>query len=294
MDYKNFRDFIEKTSLDEGIDIDRKTRTISFNPYHQNNVDTNDLLKPYLVYSEQKFGKVYSIFERKENKERTDGNPCVYAFKGINGWKFKNKSDRDELIRRIINASKLLSSKFDTLVMTPSTNSFNNEIFELVKKHTNFNSYINDMFYKLSASEVYDRYYDYDKLSKIIKDKHELQRVDSAISQALLDMMQGTNIFTYKLIPSSYRKYIDSSLKVVDKVELKYKDQINDKKVLILDDTVSSGKTLSESAFALNATFSPKSITFLTVFSPLENPKAGIHNDKVQILESNDYIDERI
>lgn len=36
----------------------------------------------------------------------------------------------------------------------------------------------------------------------------------------------------------------------------------------MLDDTVTTGKTISDSAQILTETFSPKSITFLTIFSP--------------------------
>ena len=39
--------------------------------------------------------------------------------------------------------------------------------------------------------------------------------------------------------------------------------------VLIIDDTVTSGKTISDAAEAFKETYTPSSITFLTLLSPL-------------------------
>lgn len=48
-------------------------------------------------------------------------------------------------------------------------------------------------------------------------------------------------------------------------------EHINDKNILIIDDTVTTGSTLSTSADAIWSTFNPKSITFLTIFSSKDN-----------------------
>ena len=48
-----------------------------------------------------------------------------------------------------------------------------------------------------------------------------------------------------------------------------YSEMINDKDILILDDTISSGKTISDSVYAINETFKPKSITVITLFSKI-------------------------
>ncbi len=52
------------------------------------------------------------------------------------------------------------------------------------------------------------------------------------------------------------------------KSDLEMANQINGKRVLVLDDTVASVKTISDSAEDLMDTFDPKSITSLTL-SPL-------------------------
>ena len=48
-----------------------------------------------------------------------------------------------------------------------------------------------------------------------------------------------------------------------------YAPLINDKRILLLDDTVMTGKSLSDSAIAIKDTYSPSNITALTLFSPL-------------------------
>ena len=70
-----------------------------------------------------------------------------------------------------------------------------------------------------------------------------------------------------------HRDIIEQSLKLnFDKDEdMKYRNVINNKDVLVFDDTVASGKTLSDSANAIREQFDPKSITFLTLFSPLNS-----------------------
>ena len=50
--------------LVEGIDIDRTNKIVSFNPGHENNVDTSILLNP--TYYEVNGISVISIFKRKK------------------------------------------------------------------------------------------------------------------------------------------------------------------------------------------------------------------------------------
>ena len=45
---------------------------------------------------------------------------------------------------------------------------------------------------------------------------------------------------------------------------------INDKDILILDDTISSGETISDNVKAIRDTFQPKYITVIILFSKLQ------------------------
>jgi predicted amidophosphoribosyltransferase len=82
--------------------------------------------------------------------------------------------------------------------------------------------------------------------------------------------MQRANdgMFSYKYIPAKLRNKIGET--IYTNKELKLADEINGKRILILDDTVTTGKTLSDSAKALMSTFTPASITFFTIMTPQE------------------------
>ena len=64
----------EIPTLNEGIDIDDEHRLISFNSYHEENVDISEEHNPE-VSSLFPGIKTYSVFKRKRNGYGTDGNP---------------------------------------------------------------------------------------------------------------------------------------------------------------------------------------------------------------------------
>ena len=53
-------------------------------------------------------------------------------------------------------------------------------------------------------------------------------------------------------------------------------EDINGKRILIIDDVASSGKTLSDSTEALRYTFEPRKVSYLTIFSPINNIKLNV------------------
>ena len=89
------------------------------------------------------------------------------------------------------------------------------------------------------------------------------------ILNSLRKMIEKDDYFTYKEIPTNLRKYICNSCTIYGNDALKYSDIINDKDILILDDTISSGETISDNVKAIRDTFAPKSITVITLFSKL-------------------------
>ena len=75
--------------LEEGIDIDPHTRTVSFNPNHEENVDTSVENNPTCDKELIPGVDVWSIFQRKRGA-LGDGNPLIHALKG-EGWKINGK-----------------------------------------------------------------------------------------------------------------------------------------------------------------------------------------------------------
>lgn len=271
-------------ALNEGIDIDTTNRIVSFNNAHQDNVDTNDYIHPYIISNTIRNNNVLSIFERKDNDEGNDGNPLVYALKNIRGWRFANpKQDIMALLRRFVSVTTSLQMNFDTLILTPSNNDLNNKVFSYLMRLLNFDNSFSSLFRKLTVSEVYENYYDenyFDSLSDI-EAKHARMEMNKAFRSMNL---KNNGVFSYKYISTlAYRESIERSLSIEfdDDLSMQYRNAINGKNVLVLDDTVASGKTLSDSAEAIRSMFDPLSITFLTLFSPKSSQ--GFENIKTSL-----------
>lgn len=50
-----------------------------------------------------------------------------------------------------------------------------------------------------------------------------------------------------------------------------YANLINDKNVLFIDDTISRGQTIKEACSIIKDSYKPKSVSVLTLISPLDN-----------------------
>lgn len=264
-----------KDAIDEGIDIDVDSTppTVAFNPNHQNYVNTNSPWNPRPFYNEVRGYKVISIFERTATSDRQDGNPLIWALKGKD-WEFKNPHyDLMSLLRRFVAVTKELNETFDIIVTTPSKNSLNNEIFKRVLRLVPHKSSLVELFTKYEANWVYEHLIDTKWLEDKYKDEVVVSRMKKRIYRGILEMNQKNDgVFSYKYIkPNELRDAIVQSMYISDeyKDNLEYAEMINNKRMLILDDTVTSGKTISDSANALLDTFDPKDITFLTLFTPL-------------------------
>lgn len=265
--------------LSEGIDVYKDDMTVGFNPNHQNYINTNDPWKPKPIYNEINGNKIISIFERETSEDRNDGNPLIYALKG-HKWKFKTpKYDIMALLRRFVAVTKELKDTYDVIITTPSSNSLNKEILYKVERLIPHSDSFADFFMKYTANEVYENFIDSDWLERTYSNENFQTKIHRQLYSAICKMNKpksangNDGIFSYKFIkPIILRNAILQTMKISDKYqdEFTYANRINGKKVLIIDDTVTSGKTLSDSAKAIMGMYDPKSITFLTLFSPLK------------------------
>ena len=138
-----------KNKVADGVDIDSQNFLVSFNPNHQNNVDTNDLYNPRPFYDELEGHKVISVFERKSSDSRYDGNPLIYALKNYgkteeelkkskssaSKWRFANPQyDILALMRRFVAVTKEFDIPFDTIVYVPSTSPLNAYVARCTKR----------------------------------------------------------------------------------------------------------------------------------------------------------------
>jgi hypothetical protein len=238
-----FKEFVNMSYLVEGIDVDSANKIVSINNSHNAGVITNP--KRLLSYDINGV-KIYSIFKRLSGKG--DGNPLIKALKNIDGWQLSNE-DRKYIDENIVLLSKELN--YDSVVMVASSNGFNKRIVSLLSE-----SPIIDVFNKIMADDVE------------LECSSEFSDKERELLQKAYDNMQEHNhgIFSFKFIPIELRsKFANcSTISTVN-----YSDRINGKNVLIVDDTVTSGSTISQSVQSLLSTYEPKSVKVLTVFSKL-------------------------
>ncbi len=261
----------ENLYIIEGIDIDKLNKTVSFNNEHENNVDTSILINP--TYSKIDEYDVISIFKRKKSHQfALDGNPLIYALKGIKNWKFKNnKQDITNLLKQFIRICEKIQPSYNTIITVPSSNELNTNFLYRLNKIIKAENTITDYFHKLTAEEVYEDYIDWKQL--YIDYSNNKENVEKDINMWFEDMVEYNNgWFSFKYIKDiKLRKYITKTMYSKDDTYIEYKDIINDKDILILDDTIGSGTTVSETCKQIIEVFSPKSITIITLFSKLDD-----------------------
>lgn len=261
--------------LNEGIDIitnDQDKRIVTVNNSHQNFVDTNNYKEPYIFSDQLRGYKTLSIFQRKNTEDKLDSNPLLNALKGRRRWELGDKkNDLMKLLRNFVSASHLLP-KYDTIIMTPSNNELNKTVFGYLIRLIQHDYAFENFFEKLSANDVYENMIDEEFIETNFQNP---AKVYNDIDYAFGLMNKNNNgIFSYKCLQvAKYRDAIIQSMKVnmSPSSDLNYADSINNKDVLVFDDTITTGKTISDSGNAIKEMFSPKSITFVTLFSAIDN-----------------------
>ena len=273
----NRKEFLEQTirkilkeeldTLVEGIDVDYNTRTVSFNSNHENNVDTSIAVNP--TYNGINGINVISIFKRKRNDENTDGNPLIYALKGKNDWHFKNpESDISNLLKQFIRISEKIRPEYDTIITVPSQNVLNTNILHRLNKIIKCKYTISDYLYKTMSEDVFENYIDWSAIYKDFGDRKG-DSIQKELGKSFYKMEEENHgYFSYRFIKdSNLRKYITKTMYSNDNEIIEYAPYVNGKDILILDDTISSGSSISEATKLIQETFIPNTITVITLFS---------------------------
>ena len=141
--------------INEGIDFSFKDMTVSYNPSHENNVDTSIENNPTYVDDIYPNVRVWSIFKRKRGNY-ADGNPLIYAMKGENRWHFRSDEDKLAIETQI----DKIASKFATLypigvtVLIPSDNYLNKYIANIIMSKSQDAKLLEGVICKLTVQEV--------------------------------------------------------------------------------------------------------------------------------------------
>ena len=252
----------------EGLNINVDNKTVSLTDNHNSGIDFSLVNNP--VYDKHNGYDVISIFKRTPltdiNNTRRDGNPFIYALKNKNGWKFNiTTSEITKYIRRFLNICKKINNKYDTIIITPSASELNEKFMKTISRQVDANNIINEYFVKLSKEEIID-----DDLIDIERIRNDygssFNKVMSEIHRSFRRMKGET--FEAKYVKKEYLKYIKYIETNGDDNIRKY---IDDKNILLLDDTISSGETVSQCINGILSNFMPKSITIITLLSKVKS-----------------------
>ena len=251
----------------EGLNIDVDNKTVSLTDNHNSGIDFSLVNNP--VYDKHNGYDVISIFKRTSltdiNNAQRDGNPFIYALKNKNGWKFNiTTSEITKYIRRFLNICKKINNKYDTIIITPSASDINEKFMNVISKQVNADKIINEYFVKLTKEEIIDD--DLIDIERIRNDYgNSFNKVMSEIHRSFRRMKGET--FEAKYVKKEYLKYIKYIETNGDDDIRKY---IDDKDILLLDDTISSGETVSQCINGILSNFIPKSITIITLLSKVK------------------------
>lgn len=279
---------VSDENTNEGFDI-KPQRKLHYTDAHQNILNTSldgDMTKITMFSDDlNEFVTVYSIFKRKkiENK-KGDSNPVLYALKKEKDWSFETEYDKVLfwrrfvcLLKQFLNAHK---NSFECVVVIPSSNQLNKDISNEIKKVVNnygIECVIEDALRTITTTELLGE----------IEDTHSYFRdywnddFEKSLSKLKEDIkkMNETNkgIFKYHMIDDQeMRKSIINTLISDENKKPAYSVYINNKNVLLIDDSITHGQSIRGAIHAISNTYNPKSVSVLTMFSQLYNSTGDV------------------
>lgn len=281
--------------INEGFDV-IGTR-LKINPRHDLILNTGLSGKPvrFIMHSNalDMDIEVYSIFKRmqltKEEREIVglkpkqsgDANPVIYALKKENGWTFDKDDEKqfwkifEYLLRVWLREHK---GEYDTTVLVPSSRRINRNMLEMIKKiskEVGITSFVNKGLMKMTTTQVADMAAN--EKSFFYHYWSEIGLFDEAYDRlsVCLDRMDEENngIFKYHFIEDiALRTSVIDTLYWADEYKEKYIKDINDKNILIVDDSITHGQTIESTINAISNVYEPKSVSVITMFSRLYGP----------------------
>lgn len=258
--------------INEGIDFDPHTKTVSYNPSHEENVDTSIEHNPTMDGDIVPNVQVWSIFKRKRGL-RGDGNPLVYALKGEGGWTFRDESDRNAIEQQF----DAIATKFANMysvgvtILMPSGNELNTHIADIVMSKSKNAELIEGVICKLTTEEVDEIVLDFNsKFREYYKEKFNAAYYQLGNYLDQMDKERKGQFSRHLIKDSEMRDVLDSTLKLSDDRFAEFANKINGQDVLIIDDTISRGQSIKEACQIMLESYAPKSITVLTLLSKLK------------------------
>lgn len=280
--------------LYEGININRRTKTVEYDPTHQRGVDTREDSEntPFLDDFDYDLTnvEVISIFVRKSNSEITnnekdlDGNPLLHALKREDGWKISSYDEKRiwQQVKKI--CQNFVKTHHGPTIVLPSKSKVNITLAKILEECDSNCTIYQDVLKKVRTNqirklldngkiplrELYPKYYDFKREMDIIKE--DLDKMDEAVEDEIdnsnfTEEIPQYGIFRVHRITNFKVRNIITDFLEFNKEYKKMKDAFDNKDVIIVDDSIAFGKTIKNAVNIIREQFSPKSLTVLTLFS---------------------------
>ena len=258
-------------------DPNDEDNTIRYDPSHQNYVDKSSENNPAMTKEYGEGVKIYSIFKRKKDTIE-NANPLRYALNGDTNqrhnskrsWTFKTNKNRNAVHRQIERIAEKFLKMFPAgfTIIIPASNGLSKYIAEIKKRKSKEILLIDDILLKVTTEEALDAAMENGSLFK----KEYKGRVESALAELevyLKDMDKPYDgYFTrHKVMNERMREVLVYTMKHSETAEFKYKKEIDNSDILLIDDSIRAGQTVQEAINVINGLYNPKSVTVLTLLS---------------------------
>lgn len=259
--FYNNEDNEKEMFLVEGLIIDERHKKVRLTDEQNKGVDfSNDKYLNYRYRFDNKVFNVISIFKRTDLKgrfEELDGNPFIYALKNQdndpNEWRF-DITDQEvyKYMHRFLEICKSIDKEYDTIIMVPSSHKINKKFMDVIFKQVKATNKVEDMFYKTFKQDAYESR-DLKAIEKYCKEEcnNDLRRA-LKLEERILETIESCfnnmkgKYFKASEMDKQYIKFIKRIVTPNKKYTVeKASELIRDKRVLVLDDTLSTGATIS-------------------------------------------------
>lgn len=229
----------------------------------------------------------YSILGRT-NGSANDGNPLIYALKRIKNWRLASVDDFRVLLSYFIDSCNSsygndIFDGVDCMVPVPSSAKINDAMVSCIHKYVDASIISLDGIQKRSVESVYGQM-DYESLETLVGSllypnmRTDTNFYDETVKEVYSVLQTSRkrnedanrqngvkgNPFAIKYVPTKYRKLFDSY--VTGEFE---EGTFTGKTVLLIDDSISTGKSITGIAEEFILPQKPKRIRALTLLSPL-------------------------
>lgn len=198
---------------------------------------------------------VYSIFERYKSPRKSIGDSCplLYALKEKHNLTTNIMSIK-LLISNFYKILEKVPNNYDIIIPMPSNHKIVNVLTNKICKYNSSSQVLMEFFVKKRLIELEQ------EINCLSIDKKEKNIL---LNRLKLQKKEGNNTISLKSIPNNLRFYLNP-LVVNNKTVI-----LTNKRILLIDDLLSTGTTLKSAKILLESQYSTINIDALTLFSSI-------------------------